>query len=86
MGFSMGLTYTPDNFYTNDELLEISELLAKYKTVMAVHMRGEGDSLLRSVNEMITIAEKPEFQLKSVILKPQVKTTGTAIFTGLWSL
>lgn len=58
MGFSMGLTYTPDNFYTNNELLEISELLAKYKTVMAVHMRGEGDSLLRSVNEMITIAEK----------------------------
>ena len=58
MGYSMGLTYTPDNYYTTDELTEIAALLARRGAVMAVHMRGEGDSLLRSIGELLTIAQR----------------------------
>lgn len=58
LGFSMGLTYTPDNYYTTDELCEIASLLSARRAMMAVHMRGEGDSLLRSLGEMLTIARR----------------------------
>ncbi len=56
LGYSMGLTYSPDNYYTTEELTEICNLLAKRGAVTSVHLRGEGDSLLCSIDEMITIA------------------------------
>lgn len=56
-GLSMGLTYTPENFYTTEELIKICRYVKSRDRIITVHMRGEGDSLMRSVNEMIRLSE-----------------------------
>ena len=58
VGMSMGLTYTPENYYSTEELLPLCSVAAKYGRPVTVHMRGEGDSLFEAVDEMLYIAEK----------------------------
>lgn len=57
LGLSLGLMYVPENFYTFEELAEICEIPAKMKKIVTVHMRGEGRSLVQSVQEVIDLAK-----------------------------
>ena len=55
-GVSIGLMYLPEVYETSQELEEILKPLAEYDGLLTAHIRGEGDSLVKSVEEAIQIA------------------------------
>ena len=55
LGLSFGIMYRPECFSSADELGEMAKTAAG--TVLCVHIRGEGDSLVDSVDEVIGIAQ-----------------------------
>lgn len=56
-GLSMGLMYAPENEYGFPELLRLARAM-RGRGVLAIHLRGEGRSLVLSVNEAISIARE----------------------------
>jgi N-acyl-D-amino-acid deacylase len=58
LGMSIGLLYTPQCFYSKDELIDISSVLGYHDGLLTAHIRGEGNNLIESVKEVIEIAEK----------------------------
>lgn len=56
-GVSIGLMYLPEVYETAEELGEILKPLGEYDRILTAHIRGEGDSLVKSVEEVIEIAE-----------------------------
>lgn len=58
LGLSMGLMYVPENFTPADQLVEICRVPARRGKLISVHMRGEGSSLLSSVNEVVDLARR----------------------------
>lgn len=57
-GFSSGLIYPPSSYADTAELVAIAKTVAAHGGIYATHMRDEGDDLLGSVNEAITIGEQ----------------------------
>lgn len=57
-GLSLGLMYVPGLYTPTRELVRIAQTISKHNGVVTAHMRGEGDHLLSSVAEMISLAEK----------------------------
>lgn len=55
-GASIGLMYLPECYASVQELGRILEPLGKYDRILCTHIRGEGDSLVRSIAEVIEIA------------------------------
>ncbi len=58
LGVSFGLIYAPGCFAKTDELIEIAKVVAEYHGVASIHLRSEGEYLVRSVAEFITIVRK----------------------------
>jgi N-acyl-D-amino-acid deacylase len=65
----MGLMYAPENYYSFDDLVELAKVLRRYGGVLATHIRGEGNNLISSINEVIKIAEKAQVPLHISHLK-----------------
>ena len=57
-GISTGLIYPPGVFAKTDEIVELAKVAAQYNGVYASHIRGEGATLLKAVEEAITIGER----------------------------
>ncbi|MHA2369617.1 MAG: N-acyl-D-amino-acid deacylase family protein, partial [Candidatus Hodarchaeales archaeon] len=57
-GLSTGLIYPPGIFAKTEELIELAKVAAQYGGVYASHIRGEGKTLLKAVEEAIVIGEK----------------------------
>ena len=57
-GMSLGLIYPPSAFSSQEELVELSKVIAKHDGLLAVHMRNEGAKVFEAVDEMIAIAER----------------------------
>lgn len=57
-GLSLGLMYTPENYYSKEEIIEICGVLKDYDGIITAHVRGEGNSLLESIDEILSIAEQ----------------------------
>ncbi|MBO0791617.1 MAG: amidohydrolase family protein, partial [Ktedonobacteraceae bacterium] len=55
-GMSLGLMYIPGIYTPTEELIRLARVVGRHGGVIASHMRGEGDRLLSSINEMLTIA------------------------------
>ena len=55
-GVSLGLGYAPECFYSTEELIRALEPLRDSGTVITVHMRQEGDGVVDSLREMLTVA------------------------------
>ncbi len=55
-GFSTGLIYRPGRVATTEEIIEVARPLATFGAVYATHMRSEGDRLLESIDETLTVA------------------------------
>lgn len=55
-GATIGLMYLPECYETVEELGEILKPLGEYDRILCTHIRGEGDSLVKSVKEVIEIA------------------------------
>lgn len=55
-GASLGIMYLPECWSSAQELAQVIAPVARHDGLVSVHMRGEGDSLLSSVDEVIDIA------------------------------
>lgn len=59
-GMSLGLMYVPGMCAPPSELVRLARVVARYGGIVTSHMRGEGDHLLDSLDEMLTLAEQAE--------------------------
>lgn len=57
MGVSLGIMYQPEVYSTAAEIAAVVAPAAKYGGILTTHIRGEGDSLVESVDEVIEIAK-----------------------------
>ena len=64
LGLSLGLMYQPECFSSIDEIAEIANVAAHYDSVLTAHIRGEGDTLVKSVKEAIQIAKRAGLPLE----------------------
>lgn len=55
IGMSLGLTYPPGSYADTHELMALARVVARYGGVIDAHIRNEGDQLLESVEEFITV-------------------------------
>jgi N-acyl-D-amino-acid deacylase len=55
-GLSTGLIYRPGRVATTEEIIELGRPLADFGALYATHMRSEGDRLLESVAETLSVA------------------------------
>ena len=58
VGFSTGLEYLPGGYAEIDEQAALARLAAEAGGFYATHMRNEGDTLVESVTEALTVAER----------------------------
>jgi N-acyl-D-amino-acid deacylase len=58
VGFSTGLEYIPGTYARTEEIVELAKVSARYGGVYATHMRDEGESVEKSIEESIEIGEK----------------------------
>ena len=58
LGVGSSLIYAPAFYAQTDELIELTKVAAEYGGSYISHMRSEGDRLLESVEELITIARE----------------------------
>jgi len=54
-GISTGLVYVPGAYAETDEIISLSQIASEYDGLYATHMRDEGDRLLESIEEAISI-------------------------------
>ena len=59
-GISTGIMYIPECHSTTAELTELIKSVAEYKRMLTFHIRGEGDSLVSSVEEVLSIGRDAE--------------------------
>lgn len=64
LGVSMGIMYYPEYYSTKEELVDIASVVAKKNGILSCHIRGEGDGLVSSVEEIIEIAKRAEVSLQ----------------------
>lgn len=57
-GVSLGIMYLPECYSSTDEFAYILEPVGRYGGVITTHIRGEGDSMVESVREVIEIARR----------------------------
>lgn len=57
-GVSLGIMYLPECYSSTDEFAYILEPVGRYGRVITTHIRGEGDSMVASVREVLEIARK----------------------------
>ncbi len=58
MGLGSSLIYAPAFYAKTDELIEMAKVVGEYDGMYISHMRSEGNQLLESVEELITIARE----------------------------
>jgi N-acyl-D-amino-acid deacylase len=58
IGLSLGLMYAPGSYTPREELAELCSVLSRYDGLLATHIRGEGNSLIPSIEEVVWIAER----------------------------
>lgn len=56
-GLSTGLVYPPGCFAEAEELTALAKVVAKHRRLYCTHVRGEGDTLIESIEEAISVAE-----------------------------
>lgn len=63
VGLSMGIMYQPECYSTREEMTQLITAAAPFRRPLTCHIRGEGDHLISSVEEVIAIAKKAEVPL-----------------------
>ncbi len=62
-GLSTGLIYPPCVYADTDELKELCKVASAHGGLFVVHMRNEGDRLLESIDEVITIGKEADIHI-----------------------
>lgn len=57
IGLSLGLTYIPGSYADTNELIALAKVTKQNNGILVAHIRNEGDFLLESVEEFITIVK-----------------------------
>ena len=57
-GMSTGLIYPPQVYAETREIIELAKVVAKYNGLYFSHIRGEGETVLKAVREVIDIVEQ----------------------------
>jgi N-acyl-D-amino-acid deacylase len=68
-GLSTGLIYPPGSFAKTEELLELAKIVARYGTLYASHIRGEGETLMDALDEAICIGKESKARVEVSHLK-----------------
>lgn len=69
VGISSSLLYEPSRYADTEELIALSEVAAKYNGMYISHIRDEGDQLLESIEELITISREADISAEIYHLK-----------------
>jgi len=69
LGVGSSLIYAPAFYAKTDELIELCKVAAEYGGMYISHMRSEGNRLLESVDELITIARAAKIPAEIYHLK-----------------
>ena len=57
IGLSIGLLYAPGSYASKEEIAALCSVLPYYDGLLSTHIRGEGNNLLPSIEEVLWIAE-----------------------------
>jgi N-acyl-D-amino-acid deacylase len=57
-GLSTGLIYPPGIYAKTDEIIELAKVAAKYGGIYDSHIRGEGKTLMKALNEALEVGYK----------------------------
>ncbi|MBM3256598.1 MAG: amidohydrolase family protein [Candidatus Moranbacteria bacterium] len=68
-GLSTGLAYTHAKIATQDEIMALAKIVVKNNGIFTVHLRGEQEDLISSLEEAIAIAEETGVNLEVSHLK-----------------
>ena len=69
LGITTALIYPPAFFARTDELIELCNVVAKYKGKYTTHMRSEGNQLIEGVQETIRISREAGLPVEIYHLK-----------------
>jgi len=72
-GMSTGLIYPPGSFAKTEELIDLSQVLSRYKRIFTSHIRGESAALRQSLAEAIRIGEESGVRVEISHLKAMGK-------------
>ncbi|MFO7847338.1 MAG: D-aminoacylase [Balneolaceae bacterium] len=69
VGISSSLLYAPSGYASTDELVELARVASEHGGMYASHIRDEGEDLLPSLDELITIAREADVRSEVYHLK-----------------
>jgi len=69
VGVSSSLLYAPSAYADTDQLIELAKIASEYNGMYISHIRDEGDDLLASLDELITIARRADVRSEVYHLK-----------------
>jgi N-acyl-D-amino-acid deacylase len=69
LGLASALIYTPGNFANTPELIALAQAAGEYDGIYISHLRSEGNQLLESLEELITIAREADVPAEIYHLK-----------------
>lgn len=69
VGISSSLLYAPSGYASTEELIELSKIASEYDGMYISHIRNEGDKLVESVEELITISKEAKIAAEVYHLK-----------------
>ena len=75
LGISTSLIYPPGHFAKTDELIALAKVAAQYGGIYATHMRSEGQSEMRALDEAIRIGREAGLPVEIFHLKVAGKTS-----------
>ena len=86
LGLSIGLIYQPERYSSLEELIEMARAASSFSPakVLCAHIRGEGSSLVQSIEEMIQLSEGAGIPLNISHFKATgVKNWGSLIYKAI---
>ena len=69
VGVSSSLIYAPSAYANTNELIELAGIASEYDGMYISHIRNEGDNLLESLDELITVAREANVRSEVYHLK-----------------
>ena len=86
LGVGTALIYSPANFATTEELIELSKVASSYGGTYITHMRSEGDFILNGIDETIRISKEANIPAEIHHLKINIARNWNKIDTVLFKI